>query len=56
LAEDAPERIIDKLRRAEHSPTYVETSFSKDSRGGENYSIRERGRYGSSPLHDDHDS
>lgn len=33
LAEDAPERIIDKLRRAEHSPTYVETSFSKDSRG-----------------------
>lgn len=34
--------------------TYAESTFSNDSRGGE-YGIRERGRYGSGPLHDDHE-
>jgi hypothetical protein len=33
----------------------AETHFSNDSRGGEPYGIRERGRFGSNPLHDDHD-
>lgn len=32
-----------------------ETHFSNDSRGGDTYGIRERGRFGSNPLHDDHD-
>lgn len=32
----------------------AESSFSNDARGGD-YGIRERGRYGSNPLYDDHD-
>ena len=33
----------------------VESAYSKDSRGGDIYSIREAGRFASSPLRDDHD-
>ena len=32
----------------------AESSFSNDARGGD-YGIRERGRFGSNPLYDDHD-
>lgn len=34
--------------------TPSESTFANDSRGGE-YGIRERGRFSSGPLHDDHD-
>lgn len=34
--------------------TTQEVSLSNDARG-DDYSVRERGRYGSNPLHDDHD-
>jgi hypothetical protein len=34
--------------------TSSESTFSNDSRGGE-YGIREWGRFGSAPLHDDHE-
>lgn len=38
----------------ENYPSTSENKFSNDSRGGI-YGIRERGRFGSNPLHDDHD-
>ena len=40
------------LRSKNQSPS--ESSFSNDARGGD-YGIRERGRYGSNPLYDDHE-
>lgn len=40
------------LRTKNRSP--AESTFSNDSRGGD-YGIRERGRFGSGPLHDDHE-
>lgn len=41
-----------RLRTRNQAP--AESTFSNDARGGE-YGIREQGRYGSSPLHDDHE-
>jgi hypothetical protein len=43
---------LSKLRNT--GSVLAESSFSNDARGGE-YGIRERGRYGSNPLHDDHE-
>jgi hypothetical protein len=40
------------LRTKNQTP--AESTFSNDSRGGD-YGIRERGRFGSGPLHDDHE-
>jgi hypothetical protein len=38
-----------------HNPAPTESHFSNDSRGGDPYGIRERGRFSSNPLHDDYD-
>lgn len=45
----------DPLRSRSKVSGTAETHFSGDERGGGTYGIRERGRFGSNPLHDDHD-
>ncbi len=49
---NSPASILSSLRQRNQAAT--ESSFSNDARGGD-YGIRERGRYGSNPLYDDHD-
>lgn len=51
-----PQGATSHLRSNSGLPKSTEVSFSKDSRGGETYAIREQGRYGSNPLHDDYDN
>jgi hypothetical protein len=55
LADPPVEGAVDRLRRAADQASAAEVGFSKDPRGGETYTVREHGRYGSNPLHDDHD-
>jgi hypothetical protein len=52
----APEALLDRVDtlRARTREAQPEVHFSGDPRGGEPYGIRERGRFGSNPLHDDH--
>lgn len=49
---NSPSSVHGNLRLKNQPPT--ESSFSNDARGGD-YGIRERGRYGSNPLYDDHE-
>ncbi|MGJ7553316.1 hypothetical protein ACSFBI_04935 [Variovorax sp. RB3P1] len=49
---NSPSSVHSNLRLKNQPPT--ESSFSNDARGGD-YGIRERGRYGSNPLYDDHE-
>ena len=49
---NSPSSILRNIRLNNQAST--EISFSNDARGGE-YGIREQGRFGSNPLHDDHD-
>lgn len=49
---NSPSSAHSNLRIKNQPPT--ESSFSNDSRGGD-YGIRERGKYGSNPLYDDHE-
>lgn len=46
---------IDQVRSRNQNASQPETHFTGDGRGGETYGIRERGRFGSNPLRDDHD-
>jgi hypothetical protein len=46
-------RVSEGLRRMKDGS--LETTFSNDGRGGD-YGVREKGRFSSNPLHDDHDS
>lgn len=50
-----PERPSDRLRHSLNYTAPVEASFSKDERGGAAFGVRESGRFGSNPLHDDYD-
>lgn len=50
------ESMVDKIRASTKKISRTESNFSKDARGGETYAIREFGRYGSNPLHDDYDN
>lgn len=52
-AEQGP---VDQIRAQQNRPAEPEVGFSGDPRGGETYGIREHGRFGSNPLHDDFDS